>query len=139
MKKHKTIITLILAFVYLLLIEKIISLYFFPNIDPFLSEIQQNLAPYASIIKIMLILVALSVIPGYYSLKKNITEDMPLKVKNIFYILIFGTSALISVSALLNIYLTGDLPLSSLLLIYGVIYTLILYKHEKMNIKPQNN
>jgi hypothetical protein len=131
MKQYKNIIIVILALFYLLVILRIIILYLVPNTDLLYNHIQQNLISYVIIIKIILILMALSVIPAYYSLKKNLTNEMPLKIKNMFYVLIFGISALIPLTALLNTYLTGDLILSSLLLLYGILFTLTLYKHEK--------
>lgn len=131
MNRNKNSIIVILTLFYLLVILRIAILYLFPSTDFQYSQIEQNLISYVIIIKLILILMALSVIPAYYSLKKNLTKEMPLNIKNMFYVLIFGISALIPLTALLNIYLTGDLILSSLFIIYGIIFTLILYKHEK--------
>lgn len=66
MKQYKIIVTILLASCYFLLIERIIILYFFPNTSIELSQIQQNLTPYALIIKIILILIALTIIPAYF-------------------------------------------------------------------------
>jgi hypothetical protein len=124
MNQNKNRIIMILTLFYLLVILRIAILYLFPSTDLLYSQIQQNLISYVIIIKLILILMALSVIPAYYSLKKNLTKEMPLKIKNIFQVLIFGISALIPLTALLNIYFTGDLILSSVLIIYGVLFTL---------------
>jgi len=131
MNQNKNIILVILTLFYLLVILRIAIVYLFPNTDLQYSQIQQNLISYAIIIKIILILMALSVIPAYYSLKNNLTMEMSVKMKNMFHVLIFGISALIPITALLNLYLTGDTILSSILIIYGLIFTLFLYKHEK--------
>jgi len=76
MKQYKNIIIVILALFYLLVILRIIILYLVPNTDLLYNQIQQNLISYVIIIKIILILMALSVIPAYYSLKKNLTNEM---------------------------------------------------------------
>jgi hypothetical protein len=44
-------------------------------------------------------------------------------------------SAIIPTVALLNIFLTGDILFSSLLLIYGIVFTTVIYCYGKLNLK----
>lgn len=44
-----------------------------------------------------------------------------------FFILILLMSVIIPITALLNIFLTGDLLFSSILIIYGVVFTITIY------------
>ena len=54
------------------------------------------------------------------------TNDLPIS-KEMFFILILLMSVIIPITALLNIFLTGDLLFSSILIIYGVVFTITIY------------
>ncbi len=131
MKLNKKIFLIILIIFYLLVMQKIISMFLFPNNDfnLFLGEIQQELSAYGMIIKIIIILIALSIIPGCYILKRAFEEDLPPHIQKMFPILVLAISAIIPTMALLNAFLTGDLLLSSMLIIYGLIFTTFTYKN----------
>jgi len=127
MKLNKKFILVFLALFYLIVIQRIITLYLFPDlgINTSLSQLQEEILPYALIIKIILLLIALNMIPLLIVLKKNLrTSDGPVS-KEMFIILILLLSASIPTVALLNIFVTGDLFFSSILIIYGVVFTTI--------------
>ena len=127
MKLNKKFILVFLALFYLIVIQRIITLYLFPDlcINTSLSQLQEEILPYALIIKIILLLIALNMIPLFIVLKKNLrTSDGPVS-KEMFIILILLLSASIPTVALLNIFVTGDLFFSSILIIYGVVFTTI--------------
>lgn len=133
MKLNKKFITVILALFYLIVIQRIIILYLFPDVgsNTSLSQLQQETLPYAVIIKIILLLVALNMIPLFLILKKKLgTGDRPVP-KEMFIILILLLSVSIPTVALLNIFVTGDLLFSSILIIYGVVFTTAIYIKEK--------
>nr|WP_319372836.1 hypothetical protein [uncultured Methanobacterium sp.] len=132
MKLNKKFIIVVLALFYLIVIQRIITLYLFPDlgVNSSLSQLQQQTLSYAMIIKIILLLMALIMIPVYLVLKKNLrTADLPVP-KEMIIILILLISAIIPITALLNIFLTEDLLFSSILIIYGVIFTTVIYTIE---------
>lgn len=134
MKLNKKIFIVLLSLFYLLVIQKIISLYLFPKTDfnLFLNQTQEDFMPYTIIIKIIIILIALSLIPGYYILKKAFKEEVPPNLKDRFPILILAISAIIPALALLSTLFIGDVLFSSLILIYGILFTTITYKYRKL-------
>lgn len=132
MKLNKKFIIVFLALFYFIVIQRIITLYLFPDVgvNTSISQLQQETLPYAMIIKIVLLLMALSAIPVFLVLKKNLgTDDLPAP-KEMLIILILLISAIIPITALLNIFLTGDPLFSSILIIYGVIFTTTIYIME---------
>ena len=132
MKLNKKFILVFLALFYLIVIQRIITLYLFPDlgINTSLSQLQEEILPYALIIKIILLLIALNMIPLFVVLKKNLrTSEGPVS-KEMFIILILLLSASIPTIALLNIFITGDLFFSSILIIYGLVFTIITYLIE---------
>ncbi|MDD3753467.1 MAG: hypothetical protein PHQ17_02765, partial [Methanobacterium sp.] len=62
MKLNKKFILVFLALFYLIVIQRIITLYLFPDlgINTSLSQLQEEILPYALIIKIILLLIALN-------------------------------------------------------------------------------
>ncbi len=121
MKLNKKFIIIFLALFYLIIIQKIITLFLFPDVgvNTSLSQLQQETLPYAIVIKIILLLMSLSAIPLFLVLKNNLrTNDLHIS-KEISIILILLISAIIPITALLNIFLTGDILFSSILIIYG--------------------
>lgn len=129
MKINKKFILVFLALFYLIVIQRIITLYLFPDLgsNNSLSQLQQETLPYAMIIKIILLLIALNMIPLFIVLKKNLrTSEGPVS-KEMFIILILLLSASIPTVALLNIFVTGDLLFSSTLIIYGVLFTIAIH------------
>lgn len=132
MKLNKKFIIVFLALFYFIVIQRIITLYLFPDVgvNTSISQLQQETLSYAMIIKIVLLLMALSAIPVFLVLKKNLgTDDLPAP-KEMLIILILLISAIIPITALLNIFLTGDPLFSSILIIYGVIFTATTYIME---------
>ncbi|AUB56246.1 MAG: hypothetical protein KO318_09340 [Methanobacterium sp.] len=132
MKLNKKFIIVFLALFYFIVIQRIITLYLFPDVgvNTSISQLQQETLSYVMIIKIVLLLMALSAIPVFLVLKKNLgTEDLPAP-KEMLIILILLISAIIPITALLNIFLTGDPLFSSILIIYGVIFTATTYIME---------
>ena len=132
MKLNKKFIIVFLALFYFIVIQRIITLYLFPDVgvNTSISQLQQETLSYVMIIKIVLLLMALSAIPVFLVLKKNLgTDDLPAP-KEMFIILILLISAIIPITALLNIFLTGDPLFSSILIIYGVIFTATIYIME---------
>jgi len=106
-------------------------LYLFPDlgVTP-INQLQQETLPYVMIIKIVLLLIALSMIPMFLVLKKNLgIAEFPIS-KEMFITLILLMSAIIPIASLLNIFLTGDLLFSSILIIYGVVFTIAIYAME---------
>jgi len=69
-------------------------------------------------------------IPVFMVLKKNSETADLLISKEMFFILILLMSVIIPITALLNIFLTGDLLFSSILIIYGVVFTIAIYTME---------
>lgn len=133
MKLNKKFIIIFLALFYLIIIQKIITLFLFPDVgvNTSLSQLQQETLPYAIVIKIILLLMSLSAIPLFLVLKNNLrTNDLHIS-KEISIILILLISAIIPITALLNIFLTGDILFSSILIIYGVTFTTFIYSIEK--------
>lgn len=131
MKLNKKFIIVFLALFYLLVIQRIITLYLFPDlgVTP-INQLQQETLPYVMIIKIVLLLIALSMIPMFLVLKKNLgIAEFPIS-KEMFITLILLMSAIIPIASLLNIFLTGDLLFSSILIIYGVVFTIAIYAME---------
>lgn len=129
MKLNKKLILVILALFYFIVVQRIITLYLFPDvgINTSLSQLPQETLPYAMILKIILLLMALFMIPLFLVLRKKIgTDDHPVP-KEMFIILILLVSAIIPIVALLNIFLTGDLFFSSILIIYGLVFTIVIY------------
>ena len=132
MKLNKKFIIVFLALFYLIVIQRIITLFLFPDVgvNTSISQLHQDTLSYVMIIKIVLLLMALSAIPVFLVLKKNLgTEDLPAP-KEMLIILILLISAIIPITALLNIFLTGDPLFSSILIIYGVIFTATTYIME---------
>jgi hypothetical protein len=129
MKMNKKIVILVLALGYFVVIQKIISLYIFsyPSIKANLIQLQQQVLPYVIIIEIMLILMVLSMILVYLVLKKALdAEDHPeIKEKINLVMLIF--SGIIPIAALLSIYFTGNIFFTSIILIYGLLFTFLIY------------
>lgn len=128
MKLNKKFIIVFLVLFYLLVIQRIITLYLFPDlgVTP-INQLQQETISYLMIIKIVLLLIALSMISVFMVLKNNSgTNDLPIS-KEMFFILILLMSVIIPITALLNIFLTGDLLFSSILIIYGVVFTITIY------------
>ncbi|AUB55557.1 hypothetical protein [Methanobacterium subterraneum] len=131
MKLNKKFIIVFIVLFYLLVIQRIITLYLFPDlgVTP-INQLQQETLPYVMIIKIVLLLIALSMIPMFLVLKKNLgIAEFPIS-KEMFITLILLMSAIIPIASLLNIFLTGDLLFSSILIIYGVVFTIAIYAME---------
>lgn len=133
MKLNKKFIIVLLALFYIIVIQRIITLFLFPDVgvNTSLSQLQQETLSYAIVIKIILLLMALSAIPLFLVLKKNLRTDALHISKEISIILILLISAIIPITALLNIFLTGDILFSSLLIIYGITFTAAIYFIEK--------
>lgn len=132
MKPNKNLIIVFLILFYLVVIQRIITLFFFQNvgINNALSQVQQETLPYMVIIKVALLLIALSMILVFGVLKKNLVTDDSTIPKDVFTFLILILSAVVPTVALLNIFLTGDVLFSSLLLIYGIAFTTAIYVVE---------
>lgn len=132
MKPNKNLIIVFLILFYLIVIQRVIILYLFPNtgINNALSQLQQETLPYMVIIKVALLLIALSMILVFFLLKKDLGIDGFPIPKDVFILLILIMSAIIPTVALLNIFLTGDILFSSLLLIYGIVFTTVIYVME---------
>lgn len=129
MKLNKKFLIVFLALFYLLVVQKLITSYLFPNTDfnITLNQLNQEILPYAIIIKIVIFLIALSVLVVFVVLKNNLRTDLSPIPPEMFIILILIFSAVIPATALLNILLTGDIIFSSMLIIYGVIFTSVIY------------
>jgi|WetSurMetagenome_2_1015567.scaffolds.fasta_scaffold630370_2 hypothetical protein len=135
MKLNKNFLIVFLALFYLLVVQKIITSYLFPTADfnIALSQLNQEILPYAIIIKIAIFLIVLSVLVVFVVLKNNLRTDLSPIPPEMFIILILIFSAVIPTAALLNILLTGDILFSSILLIYGVIFTCVIYIPDNEN------
>lgn len=132
MKPNKKVLMVFLALFYLVVIQKIVTLYLFPStgINTPLSQLQQDILPYAMIIKIVLLLIALSIVFVYVVLKEKLgTDDLPIP-EELFVTLMLVFSAIIPIAALLNTFLTGYLLFSSILVIYGLVITIIIYTRK---------
>lgn len=132
--KTKNIIPItILALFYIITLFKTVLLYYaqiyFPDLGYIVSinVISQEFAPYSLIIKLIMILIVLSIIPGYFILKKNIkeqdhyTEKIPTFLTMMF-------AFIPPILALINNFTSGDFLFSIALIIYGVIFTTITIK-----------
>ncbi len=135
MKLNKKFLIVFLALFYLLVVQKIITSYLFPTTDfnITLSQMNQEILPYAIIIKIAISLIALSVLVVFVVLKNNLKRGLSPIPPEMLIILILIFSAVIPAVALLNILLTGDILFSSILLIYGVIFTSVIYITDNEN------
>jgi len=135
MKLNKKFLIVFLALFYLLVVQKIITSYLFPTTDfnITLSQLNPEIIPYGIIIKIAIFLIALSVLVVFVVLKNNLRTDLSPIPPEMFIILILIFSAVIPAAALLNILLTGDILFSSILLIYGVIFTSVVYIKDNEN------
>ncbi|EKF85507.1 hypothetical protein [Methanobacterium formicicum] len=135
MKLNKKFLLVLLALIYLLVVQKIITSYLFPTTDfnITLSQLNQEILPYRIIIKIAIFLIALSVLVVFVVLKNNLRTDLSPIPPEMFIILILIFSAVIPALALLNILLTGDILFSPILLIYGVIFTSVVYIKDNEN------
>lgn len=135
MKLNKKFLIVFLALFYLLVVQKIIISYLFHNTDfnITLSQLNPEILPYGIIIKIAIFLIALSVLVVFVVLKTNLRTDLSPIHPEMFIILILIFSAVIPAAALLNILLTGDILFSSILLIYGVIFTSVIYIKDNEN------
>lgn len=85
MKLNKKFIIVFLALFYLLVIQRIITLYLFPvlGVTP-INQLQQETISYLMIIKIVLLLIALSMISVFMVLKNNSGTNDPLFLKKCF-------------------------------------------------------
>ena len=131
MKLNKKFLIVFLAIFYLIVIQKIVTLYLFANADvntPVI-QLQQEILPYTLIIKIALLLIGLSVMLVFLILKKKMETEFSTIPKDMFIILILIVSAVIPIVALLNAFLTGDILLSSILISYGVLFTTAIIIH----------
>ena len=135
MKLNKKFLIVFLALFYLLVVQKIVTLYVFPttNFNIALSQLNHEILPYAIIIKIAMILIVLSVLVVFVVLKNNLRTNLSPIPPEMFIILILIFSAVIPAVALLNILLTGEILFSSIILIYGVIFTSVIIIKDKEN------
>ena len=109
----------------LLVIKNILRLYYFPSEG--LEFIQAEFSPYAFIIEIIMILICLSLIPGFYILRKASKESESFFKGEKFVTLILMLSALPLVLALLITYLLGDALFAAGLLVYGILFGVLTY------------
>ncbi|MDP3567112.1 hypothetical protein [Sediminibacterium sp.] len=109
----------------LLVIKNILRLYYFPSDG--LEFIQSEFSPYAFIIEIIMILICLSLIPGFYILRKAGNEYESFFKGEKFVTLILMLSALPLVLALLITYLLGDALFAAGLLVYGILFGVLAY------------
>ena len=109
----------------LLVIKNILRLYYFPSEG--LELIQAEFSNYALIIEVIMILVCLSLIPGFYILRKAIKESESFFKGEKFVTLILMLSALPLVFALLITYLLGDALFAVGLLVYGILFGVLAY------------
>jgi hypothetical protein len=121
--KNKEIVLIVLF--YLFVIGKTIQLFYFPN--PALSVIRQDFLSYVLIIKIIMILIVFSLIPGFYIVRKAFKENLSVEFKKRFIQVIMGFSVIPPLMTLLNNYFTGDFLFSIFLFVYGVIFTVIVF------------
>lgn len=127
MKSRKIVPIGILTLIYAYVIITTLRLFYFPNSEFSLdlSLIRQDLIQYTLIIEIIIILMALSVVPAFFISMKQFkelkTEKIPIMTIVVFSIIPAGL-------ALLNDVLTGNILLSIGLLIYGIIFTVLVYK-----------
>lgn len=129
MKINKKLVILFLAFGYFLVIQKIVSLHFFTylGVNANLIQLQQQILPYSIVIKIMLILMAMSAIAVFLILKNVLeTEDVP-EIKEKIIILMLILTSVIPLAAWLYVSLIGDLFVALILIIYGLVFTTAIY------------
>ena len=106
--------------VYLIVIKSTLSMFY--SINPFFSFIAQNFSQYALIIELIIVLIAFSIIPGFYVLRKAFKKESQLKIKETFISLIVALSVLPPMLAFLNNIFTGNLLFSAGLITYGIIF-----------------
>jgi phosphotransferase system glucose/maltose/N-acetylglucosamine-specific IIC component len=109
----------------LLVIKNILRLYYFPSDG--LELIQAEFSNYALIIEIIMILICLSLIPGFYILRKASKESESFFKGEKFVTIILMLSALPLVFALLITYLLGDALFAVGLLVYGILFGVLTY------------
>lgn len=133
MNSKEILPVIILIMFYLVTIFKTILLFYsqlyFPDLDyiVLMNIISQEFSPYAFIIKIFMILIVFSLIPGFYMVRKAFKENISVEFKSRFIPIIAGFSAISPLMALLNDYFTGDFLFSIFLLVYGVIFTVMAF------------
>lgn len=131
MTSKKTFLILLIFFYLITFFKTILLLFiqiYIPNFDYMTSllAISHEFTPYAQIIKIIFIVLAFSIIPGFYILKKNIKENNPYYKK--IHILISMLAFTPAILALLNNFITADFLLSIALLLYGILFMVLAYK-----------
>ena len=133
MNTKNPLITLLVLF-YLITFSKTILLYYtqiyFPDLDYMVSliTISQEFAPYAQIIKIIMIFIVFSMIPCLFLIKKNIQENYSHKNIPLAFIAMFALAPPLLV--LINNFMAADFLFSIALLIYGVIFTILAFKYR---------
>jgi len=105
---------------YIIVIEKTIRLYLFP--EPDLSIIFQDFRQHALSIKIIFVLIVSSLIPIFFHIKKEFNE---VKLKKVPLGMVLWLSAIFTPFAFVNNYFTGDLLFSAALILYGVLFAAV--------------
>ncbi len=96
MKSREILPVIVLILFYLVTISKTILLFYsqlyFPDLDYIVSMnlINQEFLPYALIIKILMVLIVLSLIPGFYVVRKSFKDNISVELKNRFIPIIVG-------------------------------------------------
>jgi len=123
MKTTTIIATVMSILIYIIAIEETVQLFFSPN--PEFDIIFQGFRQHTVTIELVIILMALSMIPAFFFIKRECNEVQLGKVP-IQLILIFST--ILPVLAFVNDYFTGDLLFSAALIVFGVIFIVVAYR-----------
>lgn len=116
--------TIFLILVYMSVINKTIILYYFPN--PELNIIFYDFRQNAIIFEIIFTLMVFSAIPLFYFIRNESRK----KLKKVPILTIFLLSAFYPIFAFVNNYFTGNILISTIFLVSGILFTLIVFKLE---------
>lgn len=123
--KFKHIIgTIFLILAYMSVINKTVILYYLPN--PELNIIFHDFRQNAIIFEIIFTLMVFSTIPLFYFIRSESRK----KLKKVPILTIFLLSAFYPIFAFVNNYFTGNILISTIFLVSGILFTLIVFKLE---------
>ncbi len=129
-KEVKKVFIVIVASIYCMVLFQLLNGFFFPDVA--LRPDFAELAPYNSIIGLIIILFAYSMVPTYFAIKMALKETLLEKVPFPIVVILPTTFPLFSSWAY---DLTGTLFYSFILFFSGVLFNLLAFKYRNLNDK----
>jgi hypothetical protein len=125
----------LLILIYLITFTMNILLYYaqlyFPDLEYLtsMSTVSQEFIFYIPMVKIIMVLIAFSLVPGFFIIRKNAREQYPYYEKISIHLVVMFSFAL-PLLALISNFITTDFLFSTFLLIYGVLFTVLAFKYR---------